>query len=266
MIGGTKTPGQVQSLLGKGTIPLTILVRVLWLNQWPSSKQVGGALLIVAGAVASILPAWETAGGDADAGLAGSDIAFYCIFAFSCIPTAIGGVYVYSRSKQPHTPWPHTCAHAMGPRPCHCSCPPTRLHVLARACLCACAPVRRARPRLTAQPSVGSRQPVASSLRRQAEAGARGIKVGPGVNLTRQESRPTVRCAVCGARCGRYKEVALTTSAVDETYLNAWITLFQFALTVLCLPLNTLNLLGDEVSRSVRRSYEYQSATIGHLL
>ena len=62
MIGGTKTPGQVQSLLAKSTIPLTMVVRLLWLDQRPSAKQLAGAVLILAGAGFSIISAWASEG------------------------------------------------------------------------------------------------------------------------------------------------------------------------------------------------------------
>lgn len=43
-----------------------------------------------------------------------------------------------------------------------------------------------------------------------------------------------------------YKEVVLAGTDIDENYLNGWVCLFQSVLTVFCLPLHSLSILGDD--------------------
>lgn len=135
MVGAAKTPGQLQSLLVKATIPLTLVSKYVALGTVPSAQQLGGAALIVTGAAYAMSPRlFPGAGGGAPA-LGEGDAVFILIFVAGCVPAALGGVY---------------------------------------------------------------------------------------------------------------KEVALTSSEVDDDYLNAWVAGFQSVFTVLCLPLYSLDVLGDD--------------------
>ena len=96
MLGAARTPGQLQSLLVKATIPLTLLVKALWLGKPPTPSQLGGALCITAGAVISMAPrllAATSSTADSDAGGDAGFNVFPFLFLLGCVPAAVGGVY-----------------------------------------------------------------------------------------------------------------------------------------------------------------------------
>ena len=64
--------------------------------------------------------------------------------------------------------------------------------------------------------------------------------------ITTEDTIVFVLGCVPAAVGGLYKEVVLSGSELDDNYLNAWVALYQSGLTVLCLPLHSLSVLGDD--------------------